>query len=117
MNWVIRILLGVVSLAAAAVGHAQSWPSKPVKTIIPYTAGGSVDILVRMLSDKLAQRLGQPFLVEAKPGGATLIATNEVVRATPDGHTLLLIANGVTMMHLTLKTDFDVRRDLQPITI
>lgn len=112
-----RILVVAAALAFSSLAQAQSWPSRPVKTLIPYTAGGSVDILVRMLSEKLSQRLGQPFIVEAKPGGAALIATNEVVRAAPEGHTLLVIANGVTMMHLTLKTDFDVRRDLQPVTM
>jgi tripartite-type tricarboxylate transporter receptor subunit TctC len=111
----VLVLCSMVACVPAAL--AQSWPTKPVRTVIPYSPGGSVDILLRMISDRLSQRLGQPFIVEAKPGGSGLLATNEVLRAAPDGHTLLVFANGITNMHLTLKTEFDVRRDLLPVTM
>lgn len=111
----VLVLFSVLACVPAAL--AQSWPTKPVRTVIPYTAGGSVDILLRMLSEKLSQRLGQSFVVDAKPGGSGLLATNDVVRAAPDGHTLLVFANGITNMHLTLKTDFNVTRDLLPVTM
>ena len=109
--------LVALSLFAAATARAQEWPARPVKFILPYPAGGSTDTLLRMLSDKLSQRLGQPFIVESKPGGLTLIGTTEVVRAAPDGYTLLLNSDVIALVHLTAKTDFDVRRDLLPITM
>jgi tripartite-type tricarboxylate transporter receptor subunit TctC len=111
-----------LALLSLAIGHssfvqAQAWPTKPVKFILPYPAGGSTDSLLRILSDKLNLRLQQPFIVENKPGGLTLIGSMEVARAAPDGYTLLLNANGITMFQLSPKSVFDVRRDLQPITI
>ena len=108
---------GIAALLGVPPAAAQQWPARPVKMILPFPAGGSTDALLRMLSDKLGQRLGQAFIVENKPGGLTLIGTNDVVHAAPDGYTLLLNANGITLLHLTLKTDFDVRRDLEPITL
>ena len=109
--------LVVAATLCASPARAQEWPSRPIRVILPFPAGGSTDALLRMVGDKLQQRLGQPFVVENKPGGATLIGTSEVVRAVPDGHTLLLNSNGITLLHMTVKTDFDVRRDLLPVTM
>jgi tripartite-type tricarboxylate transporter receptor subunit TctC len=109
----------VAALLAAAMPHAsgQEWPTRPVRVILPFPAGGSTDTLTRVIGDKLGKRLGQPFVVENKPGASTLIGTSEVVRSTPDGGTVLLNASNITSMQFVVKTDFDVRRDLRPVTI
>lgn len=86
---------GAASAAAALAptAWAQSFPSKPVKIIVPWTAGGTGDIQARLLAQHMTQTLGQPVLVENKPGGGTIIGTGFVAKAPADGHTLLLMAN------------------------
>src|SRR5688572_14314559 len=73
-----------------APASAQWTPTQPIRVIIPYTAGGTSDIIARTMSDHIGQRLGQPFLIENRGGGATQIGTSAVAKAAPDGHTLLL---------------------------
>jgi len=118
MNWHKWRAFAALLLAFTVLpAFGQQWPSRPVRVVLPFPAGASTDTLLRLLSDRLSQRLGQPFVVENKPGGLTLIGTTDVARAAPDGYTLLLNANGITVLHLTVKTDFDVRRDLLPVTL
>jgi len=79
-----------VLLFMPSVMFAQAFPSKPVRLIVPYPAGGIVDLMARSLSDGLAAKLGQPVIVEARPGADASIGTEAVAKADPDGHTLLL---------------------------
>src|SRR5689334_6079622 len=72
--------------------HAQPWPSRPVRMLLPYAPGGGVDIVARTLAQKLSEQMGASFVVENRPGGTGIVATELVARATPDGHTLLLSA-------------------------
>jgi tripartite-type tricarboxylate transporter receptor subunit TctC len=83
-----RLLIGVVVLAAAALAHAQSWPNKPIKYIVNFAPGGTTDILGRMVAAGLTSSLGQPVVVENKPGQAGSIGAAECARAAPDGYTL-----------------------------
>ena len=105
------------SVLAAATASAQGYPSRPVKIIVPYTAGGSSDFTARTLAEKLGPLLGGQVLTENKPGGNTLIATEFVVKSPPDGYTLLLA--GLTTYgaqpHLYKKLPYDVLKDLVPI--
>src|SRR5215470_5220278 len=78
--------------AVSRIASAQSYPARPVRIIIGYTPGGSADITARLTAQWLSERLGQSFVVEARPGGGTNIATEAVVRAPADGYTLLLVA-------------------------
>jgi tripartite-type tricarboxylate transporter receptor subunit TctC len=78
-----------LGLAAAGIAHAQSYPSKPVKIILPYTPGSPNDVLVRLVAPYLSTRLGQPVVVDNRPGGGTTIGAKAVMTAEPDGHTLL----------------------------
>ena len=71
---------------------AQTYPTRPVRFIIGYPPGGSADITARLLGQWLSERLGQPFVIESRPGAGTNIATETVVNAPPDGYTLLLVA-------------------------
>jgi tripartite-type tricarboxylate transporter receptor subunit TctC len=111
-----RALLAILSLLACAAAAAQDYPAKTVVIVVPYPAGGPTDQLARQLAPKLAEKLGQSFIVENVSGGATTIATGRVARAAPDGHTLLLhnlqISANVTLYP---KAPYDTERDLAPV--
>ncbi|HZX82088.1 MAG TPA: tripartite tricarboxylate transporter substrate-binding protein, partial [Reyranella sp.] len=102
--------------AAAARSWAQSYPTKPVRIIVGYAAGGVNDLLARLVGQFLAERLGQTFVVENRPGAGSNIATEAVVRAPADGHTLLLVsaANAINAS-LYEKLPFDFLKDIAPV--
>lgn len=85
----------LLALATPAIARAQpGWaPTQPVRVIIPFTPGGTMDPVVRIVQGVLGQSLGQPVVIEHKPGAATVVGTQEVARAAPDGHTMIMIAN------------------------
>jgi tripartite-type tricarboxylate transporter receptor subunit TctC len=77
--------------ALSRIARAQTYPSRPVRIIVPFSPGGGSDVAARLIGQRLAERLGQPFIIDNRPGGASNIGTEVVVRAPPDGHTLLMI--------------------------
>src|SRR6266699_3404833 len=79
--------------AVPRVAWAQTYPSRPVRWIVPYPAGGPTDILARLMGQWLAERLGQQFVIENRPGGGANIGTEAVVKSAPDGYTLLLVSS------------------------
>jgi tripartite-type tricarboxylate transporter receptor subunit TctC len=112
-----RQFLRLATLAAAAgvsrTAFAQAYPSRPVRWIVPYPAGGSTDIVTRLMCEWLTQRLGQQFIVENKPGGGTNIGVEAVAHAPPDGYTLLLaLATNVINPSLYKSLPFDFQHDL-----
>ncbi|MEY4099181.1 MAG: hypothetical protein RL300_352 [Pseudomonadota bacterium] len=82
--------LPAVALAASGLAHAQAWPSKPVRIVVPVSPGGATDLLARMVAQGLTQNLGQQFIVDGKPGAAGAVGSIEVARAPSDGYTLLM---------------------------
>ena len=98
------------------VARAQSYPSKPVRLIVGFAPGGSVDIVARLMGQWLSERLGQQFIVENRPGAGTNLATEAVVTAAPDGYTLL-VTTASNFINGTLyeKLNFDFMRDIAPI--
>ncbi len=113
----LHLAAGAVALPAISRGAwAQAYPSRPVRLIIGYTPGGSADITARLTGQWLSERLGQSVVVESRPGGGTNIATEVVVRAPPDGYTLLLVAPA-NAINATLydKLGFDFLRDIVPV--
>lgn len=117
----IKKMLATVAVAAAAVcgvAHAQGYPSKPVTVVVPFSPGGATDIMARTLAERLNKRLGQPVIVENKPGAGTMIASEHVARAQPDGHTVLLAASSLGIAPaLYAKVNYDPVKDFTPISL
>ena len=109
-------LVAALALAFPSSALAQSYPSKPVKIIVPFAAGGPADIYARALGEKLQAALGQSFVVEDKPGGGAIIGTAEVAKSAPDGYTLLMMSNTHTVNESLLKDKpYELLRDLAPV--
>lgn len=98
-------LLALLAFGAGAVAHAQPYPNKPVKLVIPYTPGAHADLLARTLAQKLSDEWGQPVVVENKPGGGGTIGTLAGSRAAPDGYTLLMSALGQMVIFPSMQTN------------
>ena len=113
----LRVSAGVAALSVTSrLAQAQSYPARTVRIIAPVPAGGTSDMSVRLIGQWLAERLGQPFIVENRPGGATNIGTEAVVRAAPDGYTLLgMTANNATNATIYDKLSFNFIRDIAPV--
>jgi len=86
--------LTLVGRASAQTSPAQSWPSQPVKLVVPFAPGGGADILARLLGDPLSKRLGQPVVIENKPGASNNLGTDFVAKSPADGYTMLLTTPG-----------------------
>ena len=98
--------------------HAQPYPSKPIKIVVPYPPGGFNDTLGRTLADKLQKEWGQPAIVENRPGGNTVIGTDAVAKAPADGYTLLVVAFPFAVTPSLIKDmPYDIVKDFQPITL
>ena len=111
-----RIALLLLSLFACAA-QAQTYPSRSVKIIVPYGAGGPADIYARFIGAKLAETMGQPFIVEDRPGGGAVVGTDAVAKSAPDGYTLLMMSNTHTVNETLIpKKPYQLMRDLAPIT-
>ena len=113
----LRLAAGAAALPALSrIARAQAYPTRPVRIIVPYTAGGSADILARLIGQWLSERLGQPFIIDNRPGAGTNIGTETVVKAPPDGYTLLL-ASPANAINATLydKLNFNFMRDMVPV--
>jgi tripartite-type tricarboxylate transporter receptor subunit TctC len=113
----LRLAAGAVALPAVSRGAwAQAYPSRPVRIVVGFTPGGSTDIAARVIGQWLQERLGQSFVVENRPGAGANIGAEAVVRATPDGYTLLLVSSADTInASLYPKLSFNFIRDIAPV--
>jgi tripartite-type tricarboxylate transporter receptor subunit TctC len=112
------ILLAVTLLLAALPSAAQNYPTKPVRVIVGFAPGGATDIISRMISPRLTTAFGQPFVVENRPGADSLIASELVARADPDGHLIYFISSGHTVNQSLYKNvNFDAVKDFSSITM
>jgi tripartite-type tricarboxylate transporter receptor subunit TctC len=108
------IALAICTLPA----HAQTFPAKPVRLVVPFAAGGSTDIIARTLGQKLNELWGQPVVVDNRAGGSTVIGTDIVAKAPPDGHTLLVTPAPFTIVpSLSAKLPYDPQKDFEPVTL
>lgn len=115
---VAAMMAGVLGMAAGGAVLASGYPSKPVRVIVPYVAGGAADITARVIAQKLSVSMGATFVVENKPGANGMIGTDFVAKAAPDGYTLLLDASGPLVVNPSIykKTPYDPVADLAPIS-
>ena len=112
-----RLLITVLSLAAGAAS-AQTYPNHAVRLVVPFLAGGSTDIVGRTVAQKLSEMWGQPVVVDNRPGGSTMIGTEAVARAAPDGYTLLMTPAPFTINpSLVAKVAYDALNDFAPVTL
>jgi tripartite-type tricarboxylate transporter receptor subunit TctC len=113
----LKLAVGAAAVPALFnVAGADAYPTRPVRWVVPYAPGSGLDIVVRLLGEWLSERLGQPVILDNRPGGASNIGTEAVVRALPDGHTLLLVTpNNATNATLYDKLSFDFIRDVAPV--
>src|SRR3984893_6946352 len=113
----LHLAAGAATLPAISrIASAQSYPTRPVRIVVGFTAGGSTDIGARLIGQWLQERLGQSFVIENRPGAGTNIATESVVRAPPDGYTLLMVGPS-SAVNATLydKLNFVFLRDIAPV--
>ena len=119
-HWLRGAALATAACIAAGTGTtalAQTYPSKPIKVVVPFAPGGATDVLARVLAEKMAVGLGQPLVIDNKPGAAGIIGTDAVAKAAPDGYTLLLgLSNSMlTNQFLYTKLPYSPERDIAPV--
>jgi tripartite-type tricarboxylate transporter receptor subunit TctC len=112
-----RALLAALILFAAALdAAAQAWPARSVKIVVPATPGGAIDLIARTLAEKITPGLGQPVVVENKPGAANNLGTDFVAKSAPDGYTLVIVASShATNKHLYKNLPYDPVKDFEPV--
>nr|WP_245001849.1 tripartite tricarboxylate transporter substrate binding protein [Cupriavidus pinatubonensis] len=108
----------VLSATALSVAQAQSFPNKPIRVVVPYPPGGPTDIVARVVGQKLSEKLGQPLVVENRPGAGGNIGAEAVAKSAPDGYTLL-VATTAHAINMTLfsKPGYDTRKDFAPVSM
>jgi len=114
---VAALLAGLAAIAASAA--AETYPSHPIRLVVPFAPGGPADFLARLVGQKLADELGQPVVIDNRPGANTIIGAQIVAKADPDGHTLLMAIDGTLVMNpfLYSKLPYDADRDFVPIAL
>lgn len=118
MKFIRPMACALIALLSTAA-HAQDWPARTVRIVVPFAAGSSPDILARVINEKLATRLGQAVIVENKPGAGGNSGTDLVAKSTPDGYTFLLSVNAPLVYNTVLykRLPYDPFRDLTPVTL
>jgi tripartite-type tricarboxylate transporter receptor subunit TctC len=112
----LRLLLAVLLAAFSLVAAADDYPSRPVRIVVPFAAGGPADVYARFLAQRLQEAMGQPFVIENRPGGGSVVGTEIVAKSAPDGYTLLLMSNTHTVNEsLMPNKPFALMRDFTPV--
>jgi tripartite-type tricarboxylate transporter receptor subunit TctC len=119
MRRLVLSAIGALALVGLPLSHAQTFPSKPIRIVVPYPPGGSPDVLARSLGQKMAENIGQQVVIDNRPGGGGLIAANIVAGSAPDGYTLLVADSSVYSItpNLNKKANFDPLKVLAPISL
>ncbi len=114
----VQRLLAIALVATSGLAHAQVFPNRTVRIVVPYPAGGSTDIIGRTIAQKLSEMWGQPVVIDNRGGGGTVIGTDMVAKAPPDGHTLVMATAAFTInASLLPKVPYDALQDFAPITL
>ena len=110
-------LAALFSVLSVSSGLAQSYPNRPIRLVVPFAAGGAVDVLARLLGGKLSDQVGQPVVIENRPGAGGTLAADAVAKSPPDGYTILQNTNGAAIAPALYKTlPFDAEHDFAPVT-
>jgi tripartite-type tricarboxylate transporter receptor subunit TctC len=117
MRRISRIAALALLLCGPAAGLAQTYPAKPIRLIVPFAPGGGVDFIARLIGQKLGESLGQPVIVENRPGAGSSIGTETVIRSAPDGYTLLQISPSYAINPSLQPIKFDALNDYTPIAL
>jgi tripartite-type tricarboxylate transporter receptor subunit TctC len=119
MSITFRIAAAAICTVWVLYAHAQpAYPSRPVRLVVPFAPGGTNDILGRIVADKFSEKLGQPFVADNRGGANTVVGSEIVARATPDGHTLLIVSASIAVNpSLVHKLPYDTKRDFAPIGV
>ena len=113
----VRAVFALALLSFSVASWSQSYPTRPVKIVVPYGVGGSADVYARYLGAKLQETMGQTFVIENRPGGGSIVGTDVVAKSEADGYTLLMMSNTHTVNETLIpKKPFDLMRDFAPIT-
>ena len=109
-------LIALLALASIGTAQAQGWPQRPVRLLVPFAAGGNIDVMGRLMASRLSETIGQQVIVENRVGGNGIVATEAVARAAPDGYTLLWASTSVVaIVPAAAKVSYDPVKDLSPI--
>src|SRR5712692_2539171 len=113
------VVFAAFALGFAAAALAQSWPSKPIKIIVPFPPGNTTDIMARLIGPKITERLGQPVLVENRPGASGMLGLDFVAKAAPDGYTIAAGQGGnlTVLPHTSQNISYDPLKDFVPIAV
>src|SRR5712664_3348516 len=113
----LRVVLAVILLLVNGAAWSQAYPARAVRIVVPFAVGGPADIYARFIGAKLQDALGQPFVIEDRPGGGSIVGTEAAAKSPPDGYTLLMMSNTHTVNETLIpKKPFDLMRDLAPIS-
>src|SRR5687768_15522990 len=113
----VRVLLALLLAALSFSSWSQSYPARSVRIVVPFAVGGSADVYGRFLAAKLSDALGQPFVIENRPGGGAVVGTDAVAKSPADGYTILMMSNTHTVNETLIpKKPYDLMKDLAPIT-
>ncbi len=116
MRQTLRATAAITLFLAASLAQAQAWPSRPVKLVVPFSPGGFTDVVARILGQKLTESLGQPVVIENKPGAGSTIGSDYVAKSKPDGYTLVMVSTTqVSSPWLYKSMPYDVFKDFTPI--
>ena len=117
--WIKQIVAVAVAVLSMSLNsaHAETFPSKPIHLIVPFAAGGGVDICARVIGQRMSESLGQPVIVENRPGAGTIVGAEYVARSAPDGYTIMMTTNGQTILPSLYKLPFDPVKDFTPVSM
>ena len=114
--WTVALFVMALAALGATDAHADTYPSRPVRLIVPFAAGGLNDVVARLIAPYLERSLGQPFIIDNRPAASGIVGTDATAKAAPDGYTLLMVASSFTVVPATNpKLPYDPERDLAPI--
>ena len=118
LKFALVVMLAAVNVGGSNESHAQPYPTKPIRIVVPYTAGGPADVLVRGLGQKLSEKWGQQVVVDNRPGANEIVAAEAVAKSPPDGYTFLVASDAVFTLNASLysKLPYDQVKDFTPVT-